>query len=171
MQMQTKTNAGNQTGEHDFDFFFGHWNVSHRYLKERLVGCTEWIEFGGRSICTPTLGGAGNIDDNVLCFPSGDARAVTIRAFDPGSGTWSIWWLSAKSPKTIDVPVVGKFTDGIGSFFAEEVINGKNVLVRFLWNTQTADYPTWEQAFSLDNGNTWEVNWVMTFSRASFTAL
>lgn len=169
--MQANADAAGQTGEHDFDFFFGHWNISHRYLKERLVGCTEWIEFEGRSICMPTLGGMGNIDDNVICFPSGDYRAMTIRAFDRASGTWSIWWLSANNPKTIDVPVVGKFTDGVGSFFAEEVIKEKNVLVRFLWDARNADAPTWEQAFSLDNGNTWEINWLMTFSRATFTSL
>jgi hypothetical protein len=26
--------------------------------------------------------------------------------------------------------------------------------------------PRWEQAFSADDGDTWETNWVMEFSRA-----
>ena len=30
---------------HDFDFLHGSWRISHRYLKDRLVGCHEWQEF------------------------------------------------------------------------------------------------------------------------------
>ncbi len=30
---------------HDFDFFFGAWNVRHRRLKTRLAGSGEWLAF------------------------------------------------------------------------------------------------------------------------------
>ena len=56
---------------HDFDFYMGSWRVHHRRLKERLAGNDEWQEFEGTSTAWPILGGAGNIDDNVLELPAG----------------------------------------------------------------------------------------------------
>jgi len=74
----------------DFDFFFGSWRVSHHKLKQRLAGCTDWEEFEGTCATQPLLDGLGNIDDNVLDAPNGTYRAVTLRAFDSRSHTWSI---------------------------------------------------------------------------------
>lgn len=39
----------------DFDFFIGTWSVAHRRLKERMVGCNEWIEFKGTSVARKML--------------------------------------------------------------------------------------------------------------------
>ena len=40
------------------------------------------------------MDGYGNADDNVLDLPNGRAyRAVTLRAYDPETGQWAIWWL------------------------------------------------------------------------------
>lgn len=61
--------------------------------------------------------------------------------------------------------LAGGFADGIGSFFADETFNGKPIRVRFLWSDITADSARWEQSFSSDGGETWEVNWVMNFTR------
>ena len=41
----------------DFDFEVGKWQVRHRRLKERLVGCDDWEEFNGTSETWPVLGG------------------------------------------------------------------------------------------------------------------
>ncbi|MFD1796246.1 DUF1579 domain-containing protein [Paracoccus aurantiacus] len=149
----------------DFDFEFGQWRVHHRRLKERLVGCDDWDEFAGTSETRPVLGGNGNIEDNLLEFPSGPYRAVAIRAFDPTNRNWAIWWLSATDPHQIDTPVVGKFEDGVGSFFANETLNGKPIIVRFLWLRTDTETPRWEQAMSPDNGASWETNWTMDFRR------
>lgn len=65
----------------DFDFEFGMWQVRHRSLKERLVGCDEWEEFNGTSNTRPVLGGNGNVEDNFLEFPCGFYRAIAILAF------------------------------------------------------------------------------------------
>jgi hypothetical protein len=61
--------------------------------------------------------------------------------------------------------VVGGFKDGIGTFIAEDTFNGRQILVRFLWSDITATTCRWEQAFSTDGGETWEVNWVMESTR------
>jgi hypothetical protein len=53
----------------DFNFFPGHWQVSHRRLKQRLVGSSDWEEFGGSCSVRTLLGGLGNLDDNIIDLP------------------------------------------------------------------------------------------------------
>jgi hypothetical protein len=150
---------------HDFDFFIGEWDVQHRRLKTRLSGCTEWETFPGLNIAKKILGGFGNLDDNLLYLPNGTYRAATLRSFDPKAKQWSIWWLDSRSPGALDVPVVGTFEHGTGTFIANDTFEGRPIVVRFLWSVPEPDRPRWEQAFSPDAGRTWETNWVMSFSR------
>lgn len=149
----------------DFDFEFGAWSVSHRRLKERLRGSTDWEEFGGTSDVRPVLGGNGNVEDNVIDFPGGAYRAIAIRSFAPETRSWAIWWLSTASPHHLDVPVIGRFEDGVGAFHADDELRGKPIRVRFLWLKTDTPTPRWEQAFSADGGETWETNWTMDFAR------
>lgn len=149
----------------DFDFYIGSWRVRHRRLKDRLVGSTTWEEFDGRCIVTKLLGGFANVDDTILEMPSGTYRALALRAFDPKSSTWSIWWLDSRDPRSLGVPVVGRFADGEGTFLANETLSEQPVVVRFRWTRVHSASPHWEQAFSADRGTTWEVNWTMDFKR------
>ncbi|MDN3578344.1 DUF1579 domain-containing protein [Chitinimonas viridis] len=150
----------------DFDFFVGSWQIQHSRLKERLTGCQEWEHFEGSSSMQKLLGGCANVDDNVIHLPDGYYRALTIRSFDASIGLWSIWWLDGRHPGRLDTPVVGGFKDGKGYFYADDTHNGQAIRVRFLW-TQCSELgqPRWEQAFSTDGGDNWEVNWVMDFRR------
>ena len=43
--------------------------------------------------------------------------------------------------------------------------NGADIAVRFIWSDITPRSARWEQAFSPDDGNTWETNWIMEFTR------
>jgi hypothetical protein len=147
----------------DFDFIIGDWTVHHERLKARLVDSTDWEEFDGLSSTVKTLGGYGNLEDNLLNYPAGPARAVAVRSFDTVTGNWSIWWLDGQNPTALDVPVRGTFSNRAGTFFAEDSIDGSPILVRFIWVASDTS-PTWEQAFSADAGTTWETNWRMTFS-------
>jgi hypothetical protein len=149
----------------DFDFLHGAWHVAHQRLKRRLAQCDEWEHFEGRNVTWPLLGGFGNVDDNVLELPDGTYRAATIRVYDTASHLWRIWWIDARHPDRIDVPVVGRFVNGIGTFTADDTFDGRPIVVRFLWFVETPDRLRWEQAFSADSGQTWETNWVMAFTR------
>jgi hypothetical protein len=151
---------------HDWDFLVGRWNVRHHRLKARLAGSTEWEGFAGTCVNWSTLGGHGNVDDNVIELPGRTYRAVAIRALDEKEGHWLIWWLDQRNP-TIDPPMRGGFKDGIGLFFADETFNDRLIKVRFRWSEITPASARWEQAFSPDGGATWEINWVMQFTRAS----
>lgn len=153
------------TSPADFDFVIGSWDVAHRKLKERLANCHEWIEFAGTSQTSKVLGGYGNVEDNVLELPEGTYRAVALRSFDSLKRTWAIWWLDGRTPSSIDTPVIGAFSEGVGLFYADQVFNGMTICIRFTWTKITDNALRWEQAFTADAGHTWETNWTMDFTR------
>lgn len=155
------------SGISDFDFLFGSWRVHHRRLKERLTDCTEWVAFEGTCVSRPLMGGQGNVEDNVLHLPEGTYQAIGLRAFDPRSCTWAIWWLDSRHPHSLDVPVVGGFKDGVGTFLADDTLRDRPIKVRFQWSKITPISAQWDQAFSPDGGQTWETNWVMQFTRTT----
>ena len=152
-------------GSHDFDFEFGGWRVSHRRLVERLAGCDSWQTFGGTAAVRPVLGGMGKIEDNVQDFPGGSIRAVALRSYDPASRTWAIWWLASGTPHRIDLPVIGRFDQGLGAVYADDMRRRAAIRVRFLWLRTATAQPRWEQAMSADGGQSWETNWTMEFDR------
>lgn len=151
------------TAPADFDFVIGDWVVRHRRLKERLAGCDEWLEFDGKMSTQKILGGFGNIEDNILQLPDGEVRAVALRSYDQNTRLWSIWWLDGRFPDRIDVPVAGKFVDGVGTFFANDTCQGIPITIRFVWRQLAPGLLRWEQAFSADAGTSWETNWTMEF--------
>jgi hypothetical protein len=160
------TTAAEQSAPHDFDFLVGSWRVHHRRLKLRLAGNHDWEEFEGTSRLEMTMAGAGTVDDNWLDLPGGAYRAVGIRAYDPKTGLWSIWWLDGRNPQgPLDPPVRGRFENGIGTFTGNDTFNGKPIVVRYTWSRITPTTCHWEQAFSPDGGKTWETNWVMDLTR------
>jgi hypothetical protein len=61
--------------------------------------------------------------------------------------------------------MVGEFRDGRGVFFGQETMDGRPIFVRFVISDVTPDSCRFEQAFSLDGGATWEVNWVAVDTR------
>ena len=154
-------------GRHDFDFLYGTWQVAHRQLV--ASGGDEWRGFDSRSECRGLAGGLVNVDELVT-----DDRplGVTVRAFDTATGLWSIYWITREA-KLIDTPVVGRFEGGIGEFHGDERLPDKTVRVRFLWTRGDAaggagdgtDKARWEQAYTEDDGTTWETNWVMELTR------
>jgi hypothetical protein len=152
------------SGINDFDFLIEDWRVHHRRLKERLAHNDDWEVFEGTSSARKILGGLGNMDENMIELPSGTYRAATIRTYDPAKQLWTIWWIDSRKPGHLDPPVVGRFENGVGTFYADDQFNGKPIRVRYLW-THTPN-PHWEQSFSDDGGKTWETNWTMDFTKA-----
>lgn len=153
----------------DWAWLVGNWDVRHVRLRERLAGSTQWDEFAGKSALWLTLDGLGTIDDNALDLPGGVYRAAGIRAFDPATGSWSIWWLDSRNPTRIDPPVRGRFEGDGGLFLGNDTFNGQPITVRFRWYDIHGAQPHWDQAFSTDGGATWEVNWRNYFTRTAPT--
>ncbi|MBI3437437.1 MAG: DUF1579 domain-containing protein [Proteobacteria bacterium] len=112
------------------------------------------------------MNGLGAVDDNVLNIPGGQYRAMGVRAFNPQTRQWLIWWVDGRNPATLDPPVAGSFENGVGTFIGNDTLRGRPIIVRYQWSEIAANSAHWEQAFSPDNGASWEVNWIVHSTRA-----
>jgi hypothetical protein len=148
----------------DFDFYIGKWKVHNRKLKSRLNNCTEWIEFEAVDDCYHILNGFGNINQYSTAFDDKPFEGMTLRLFNPKTKLWSIYWADS-NVVVLDVPQIGSFDGNTGTFYAKDIFEGKEIIVQFHWDKTNPDIPVWSQAFSADNGNTWEWNWYMTMYR------
>ena len=153
------------TTARDFDFLFGRWHVRNRCLRERLAGCEEWEEFDATSVARPLLDGLGN-EDEFRTDHDGGMIGASFRFFDPATELWSIYWADSRRCGVLDPPVFGSFGHGLGIFEGDDVLGDRPIRVRFTWSRTRTPSPRWEQAFSADGGQTWELNWVMDFTRA-----
>ncbi|MFP2899797.1 hypothetical protein [Corallococcus sp. 4LFB] len=153
------------TGDvHDFDFLMGEWTCVNRRLKQRLTGSDDWDVFTSRMRCQPHLGGLSNVEETV--FERGFS-GMALRLYDVRERRWSIHWIDSRHA-VLQPPVHGGFTGDHGRFYGEDTDGGRPVQVVFHWTRQGSDKARWEQAFSLD-GETWETNWVMEFTRVAAT--
>ena len=149
---------------HDFDFFHGDWDVVNRRRTDFLDPDSDWVEFPATSRCWPLFDGAANVDE--IDMPYLGSKGLTLRLFDRESEQWSLNWSSSGSGKLFP-PVIGRFEGDRGEFYGDDTYDGKDVRVRFVWSGVSAGAARWEQAFSVDGGETWVTNWVMEFTRAS----
>ncbi|MFC4149664.1 hypothetical protein ACFO0M_25730 [Micromonospora mangrovi] len=147
----------------DFDFLAGTWDVTNRRLRRRHVGSDDWDEFPGTVTAHRFFDGAGSFDE-IRC-PARGFSGATVRILDPATGLWSIYWMHSRRGILELPPMVGRFVDGVGTFFADDTDEGRPIRCRFLWSRPTPDSCRWEQAFSTDGERTWETNWVMEFTR------
>jgi hypothetical protein len=148
----------------DFDFFVGHWNIRNRKLKTRLNNCSEWIEFDAKQEMFKVLNGTGNVDFFRTENEGHPFEGMTLRLFNPRTKLWSIYWADSNEG-VLDKPVTGSFENGIGRFYSNDVFKGKDIMVVFVWDATNPNEPVWSQAFSDDQGKTWEWNWYMYMTR------
>lgn len=123
------------SGFGDFDFLIGDWTVTNERLRERLAGSTEWETFVAFSrvekvMQAPDGTFGGNLDQ--MTVPERGFTGMTLRLYNPGTGLWSIYWSDTRSFRLFP-PMVGRFEDGRGEFYGDDVEGGVPVRVRFLW--------------------------------------
>lgn len=151
--------------ENDWSFLTGTWHVRHRRTAKSRSGGAAWQEFDGTCESRPMLAGQAQVDEYVMHAPDGIRRALAIRSFSVEKREWSIWWIDSRDGSSVGEPVRGTFAEGGGLFFGDDVHEGRPVRVRFVWSEITDVSARWEQAFSSDGGDSWEPNWIMTFTR------
>jgi hypothetical protein len=152
---------------YDFDFLFGSWRIHNRRLDDPFGESESWSEFEAQSEAYPILSRLGNVQHfDAPEFPGRPGfQGYALRLLDPEEEVWRIWWASTAGRGRLDAPVRGGFRDGIGQFDGEDVINGREIRVRFLWTEITETSAHWEQSFSLDRGRTFVPNWIMLHER------
>jgi hypothetical protein len=151
-------------GQHDFDFEFGTWTTELSRLVSPLGGSTEWAEYRGTSEVRPIWNGAANLVELDVGGSAGRIQALSLRLYNPTTRQWSLHSASVRGG-VISPPAVGRFTDGRGEFLSEEDFDGRPILVRFVISDITATSCRFEQAFSADDGASWEINWIAVDTR------
>lgn len=146
----------------DFDFLNGHFDVVHRQLIKPLTGSDEWEEHLGTCSARTHFDGAISIDE--MQFPAKGFYGMSLRLFDPVEKEWSIYWINSKTYELFP-PVRGRWADGSCWLVGEDEHEGRPILASYRWCDITDSTAHWEQAFSVDGGETWELNWTMDFTR------
>jgi hypothetical protein len=153
-------------GQHDFDFEFGRWTAKLTRRLRPLTGSEEWVAYEGTSVVHPLWQGKANAGELDVNGPAGRIEGLTLRLYDPATRRWTVRFASSRDGE-LTPGLVGGFTDGRGEFHDQETLDGRPICVRFVFSELTANTFRFEQAFSPDEGRTWEVNWVATFSRVA----
>jgi len=151
-------------GQHDFDFEIGTWKTHLRRLLHPLTGSTTWVEYDGTSVVRKIWNGRANLVELEADGPQGHFEGLNLRLYRPQSHQWSLNFANSNDG-VLSPPTVGEFNNGRGEFYDQETVNGRAVYVRFVISDITANSCRFEQAFSVDGGKTWEVNWTATDTR------
>lgn len=158
-------NPLNFKGAHAFDFLLGKWRVAHRTLRERLTGSTQWDEAEAIDIVTPAFAGLGQTGRFMRYIDGQPYEGMPIRLYNPADDLWRIYWLDTHDQR-MEPPLIGDFqSDGTGRFVGDDQLRGIRIKVRFDWSNISSTTARWEQRFSNDEGESWELNSIMDFRR------
>jgi hypothetical protein len=149
----------------DFDFLVGRWTMAHHKLRSRLTNSKDWDTFETNLVDSNGLAGSASFDIVWTTFDGKPWEGRTIRLFNPQTRLWSLYWVASNMDGKMDPPVVGSFENNIGLFFGKDVYKGKPIIFVFKWDKTNTEAPVWSQAFSDDNGKTWEWNWYNTSTK------
>ena len=154
-------------GQHDFDFEIGSWKIHLKRLLNPLTGSTTWVDFDGTSVTRKIWDGRSQLEQfETDSAAAGHIEGLTLRLYNPQTHQWRLYWVNSKNG-IMDPPQIGEFKSGRGEFFAQDILNGKSIFIRFIWSDTATATPHFEQSFSGDGGKTWETNWITDQTRVN----
>jgi hypothetical protein len=156
--------AAARDGSHDFDSEIGEWTTHLKRLQHPLSGSTQWVEYDGTSTVKSLLGGRANVVELGVQGSAGRIEGLSLRLYEPESHQWTLNFANVADGH-LTPPVIGEFRDGRGQFYAQDSFKGRAILVRFIISKLGTDSYRFEQAFSSDGGQSWEINWIATDTR------
>jgi len=153
-------------GLHDFDFETGAWTTNVRVLRNPLSGAApDWADYKGTSVIHPLMDGRSNLVELSVAGTRGKIEGVALRLYSPQSHQWSLNYANM-GDGLLTAPVFGGFDGkGHGAFFGHDMLGARAILVRFLITQVSPAEAHFEQAYSVDGGATWEVNWIAVDTR------
>lgn len=152
----------------DFDFNFGTWHTHIRRLLHPLSGANAWATYDGTVTVRKALGGAANVEEIEANGPD-HFELLDVRLYNKASHQWSLNGASS-AEGTLETPMFGGFEDGRGVFYDQEAFEGRTILDRQTFFDITPKSYSFEKAFSVDGGRTWEPNFIAHLTRTSVTA-
>jgi hypothetical protein len=156
-------------GSHDFDWEVGVWNTHLRVLRQSSDGTTGWVTYEGTSNVISIWNCRADMVQLEATGPGGrHIEAINLRMYDKETHQWNLNFANAEAAM-FGVPTIGEFRDGIGTFYDEEPIGGRQVLVRGMWSHITATSAHFVQSISDDGGKTWQTNWIADDTRVKGT--
>jgi hypothetical protein len=157
------TASSDHDGQHDFDPFAGAWTAHTKYRAHPFAASDPWIEFDGTETFQNLWYGA-MLELSESAGTKGPV-GLMLYTYNPPSHQWYVYFASRKDGK-LGPPNVGEFRNGRGEFFAQDTLNGKLMLNRYIWS-QIASSPHYEESWSSDGGRTWELVRIVDLARAS----
>jgi hypothetical protein len=156
-------------GSHDFDWEVGVWKTHLRVLRQNSDGTAAWVTYEGTSNVIPIWNCRADMVQLEATGPGGrHIEAINLRLYDPETRQWNLNFANVEAA-LFGVPTIGEFRDGIGTFYDEEPIGGREVLVRGMWSRITATSAHFVQSISDDGGKTWQTNWIADDRRVKGT--
>jgi len=143
-------------GAHDFDFNFGTWHTHIKRLTKPLSGSADFVELDGTVTVSKIWDGKGQIEDFEVDGPKGHIQGMTLFLYNPAARQWSQIWANAKDGM-LTPALIGGFKDERGELIAQEIEDGRAILVRGVWSEIKPDSHRFEEDYSDDGGKTWEV--------------
>jgi len=160
----TTTAPAVRDGSRDFDWEIGTWDTKLRRLRKPLGGNSDWLEYSGTTVVKALMGKRANIVEFDVRGAAGQIAGVSLRLYQPANGQWTLHFANLANGLMTE-PMQGAFKQGRGTFFGEDTVNGQQIRVRFLIIPQNENQWRFEQAYSADNGKTWEDNWIAIDTR------
>lgn len=160
------TPAAARDGQRDFDWEIGTWTTTVRVRRNPLSGTApEWAEYAGTSVVKPLLDGRANFVELSVGGPRGRIEGGALRLYNPKARQWSLNYASL-SNGLLTAPVFGSFDGkGRGLFYGHDMLDGRATLVRFIITRVSPREARFEQAYSVDGGQSWEDNWIAVDTR------
>lgn len=153
--------APQRDGQRDFDWEIGTWTTNVRVLRNPLSGKSpEWVEYQGTSKVVALMDGRANFVELSVSGSTGKIEGGSLRLYNPQSHQWSLNFASLRNGM-LTAPVYGGFgATGRGTFYGSDMLDGRAIQVRFVITLKSRNEANFEQSYSADGGNTWEVNWM-----------
>lgn len=162
--VQGLAQTNQRDGQHDFDFEIGTWKTQLRRLQRPLSGSTNWVEYEGTTVVSKALDGRANLVELKVNGPAGRLEGLSLRLYNPQSRQWSLNFANINDGQ-MTRPAIGECKNGRGEFYNEDTYSGRAIFVRFVIIKVTDDQYRFEQSFSTDGGQTWELNWIAIDTR------
>jgi hypothetical protein len=158
--------AASKSEQHAFDWEIGSWTTKVRVRRNPLSReQPDWAEYEGTSIVRPLLDGRANFVELSVAGPRGKIEGGALRLYNPQARQWNVNYASLGNG-LLTAPVYGAFgPDGRGLFYGQDMLGGRAISVRFIITRVSPNVARFEQAYSVDGGNTWENNWLAVDTR------